>query len=85
MHMHAHTRMCAQTCMHVKHDKYGCLHGGGHLQFPNMFIVAFHVCMCVHMHVHMSRDTPHTPDAPNPSAPPQSQWELQGARITESL
>ena len=22
--------------MHVKHDKHGCLHGGGHLQLLNM-------------------------------------------------
>ena len=55
------TRMCAHTCMHVKHDKHGCLHGGGHLQFPNMFILAFRACACMHVHVHMSRDTPACP------------------------
>ena len=36
MHAHAHT--------HVEHDKHGYLHGGGHLQFLNMFILAFHAC-----------------------------------------
>ena len=64
MHMHVHAR--AHTCMHVKHDKHGCLHGGGHLQFPNMFILAFRVCACMHMHVHVSRDTPHAPRCPQP-------------------
>ena len=48
------------ACMHahIEHDKHGCIHGGGHLQFPNMFILAFHACPCMQMHVHMSRDTP---------------------------
>ena len=50
--MHACTRMCTHTCMHVEHDKHGCLHGGGHLQFPNMFILAFS-CMCVHARAHV--------------------------------
>ena len=80
-HIHACTCMCAHTCMHVKHDKHGCLHGGGHLQFSNMFIFAFRVCACVHMHV--SRDTPTCPQMPpNPSAPSP---EPQGAQITKSL
>ena len=74
--MHTHACTCAHTCMHVKHDKHGCLHGGGHLQFPTMFILAFCACACVHVHVHMSRDTPMPPDAPNPSA---SSPEPQGA------
>ena len=60
-HMHTHARMCTHTCMHVKHDKHGCLHGGGHLQFPNMFILAFRARACMHVHVHMFRDTPHAP------------------------
>ena len=69
MHMHTshtctHIRTCTHTCMHVKHDKHGCLHGGGHLQFPNMFILAFRACVCMHVHVHMSRDTPHAPRCP---------------------
>ena len=82
-HMHVCTCTCAHTCMHVKHDKNGCLHGGGHLQFPNMFILAFRVCACVHVHVHMSRDTPPCPQMPpNPSAPSP---EPQGAQITKSL
>ena len=70
MHMHTH------TCIHVKHDKHGCLHSGSHLQFPNMFILVFHVCACMHMHVHMSRDTP------NPSVPFP---EPQGAQITKTF
>ena len=64
---HANARTCTHTCMHVKHDKHGCLHGGGHLQFPNMFILAFRVCVC--MHVHMSRTPPMPPDAPQPICP----------------
>ena len=72
--MHTHTH--AHTCMHVKHDKNGCLHGGGHLQFPNMFILAFCVCACMHMHVHMSRDTP---IPPNPSAPSPELQEAAGS------
>ena len=47
VHMHVHT--CTRTCMHVKHDKHGCLHGGSHLQFPHMFILAFSVCACSHV------------------------------------
>ena len=71
---------CAHTCMHVKHDKHGCLHGGGHLQFSNMFIFAFHACVCVHVHVHVSRDTPHAPRCPPTHlSPPQSHREPQGA------
>ena len=69
MHMHARACTCAHTCMHVKHDKHGCLHGGSHLQFPNMFILAFHACACMHMHVHVSRDTPHAPRCPQPICP----------------
>ena len=71
MRMHACTCTCTHTCMHVEHDKHDCLHGCGHLQFPNMFILAFRVCACVHMHV--SRDTPRCPqmppDAPQPICP----------------
>ena len=65
MHMHTCARMCTHTCMHVKHDKHGCLHGGGHLQFPNMFILAFHACACVHMWTCLG--TP--PHAPQPICP----------------
>ena len=66
VHAHTHTHVHTHTCMHVKHDKHGCLHGGSHLQFPNMFILAFCACACMHVHVHMSRDTP-----PCPQMPPQ--------------
>ena len=36
--MQAHMHACMHTHMHmhVKHDKHGCLHGGGHLQLLNM-------------------------------------------------
>ena len=90
-HIHVHARTCTtctctRTCMHVKHDKHGCLHGGGHLQFPNMFILVFHACACMHVHVHMSRDTPHAPRCPPTHLPsPQSRREPQGAQITKSL
>ena len=63
-HAHTHMHMCTHTCMHAKHDKHGCLHGGGHLQFPNMFILAFRACAWMHVHAHMSRDTPHAPRFP---------------------
>ena len=83
---HACARMCAHTCMHVKHDKHGCLHGGGHWQFSNMFIFMFRACACVHVHVHVSRDTPHVPRcSPTHLPPPQSRREPQGAQITKSL
>ena len=62
-------RLSTHTCMHVKHDKHGCLHGGGHLQFPNMFILVFRACVCMHVHVHMSRDTLMPPDALQPICP----------------
>ena len=84
---HTRARMCAHTCMHVKHDKHGCLHGGGHLQFSNMFIFAFRACACVHVRVHVSRDTPpHAPRCPPTHLPPpQSRREAQGTQITKSL
>ena len=80
-HMHAHTHMCMHPCIHVKH---GCLHGGGHLQFPNMFILVFHACVCMHMHVHMSRDNPHAPDAPNHLPLPQSHREPKSLKVNKS-
>ena len=80
VHVHTHACMCAHTCMHVKHDKHGCLHGGGHLQFPNMFILAFHACACMCMHAcackHVWGYSP-CPQMPlNPSVPSR---EPQGA------
>ena len=85
-HMNACAHTWAHTCMHVKHDKHGCLHGGGHLQFPNMFILAFHACVCMHVDVHVSRDTPHAPICPPTHLPPpQNSKEPQGAQSTESL
>ena len=86
MRTYARAHMCAHTCMHVKHDNHGCLHGGGHLQFPNMFILAFRACVCMHVHVHMSRDTPHALRCPPTHLPPhQSRREPQRAQITKSL
>ena len=68
--MHACPHMCTHTCMPVKHDKHGCLHGGGHLQFPNIFILAFCVCACMPVCVHMSRNTrPHVLRCSQPICP----------------
>ena len=69
MHMHACAHRCAHTHTHVKHDKHGCLHGGGHLQFSNMLILAFHVCACEHTCVYMSGGTAMPQMPPHPSAP----------------
>ena len=82
---YTHTHMCAHTCIHVKHDKHGCLHGGGHLQFPNMFILVFHACACMHMHVHMSRDSRHAPRfLPTHLPPPQSRREPESLTVYKS-
>ena len=74
MHVHTHTH----THMHVKHakhDKHGCLHVGGHLQFLYMYI-----CACMHvLHVLVCEDTPMPPDTPPPAPSP----ELQGAQNTK--
>ena len=81
-----HMLTCVHTCMHVKHDKHGCLHGGGQLQFPSMFILALYVCVCVcmHTHVHMSRDTPMPPDVPTLLLPPQSHREPESQKVYKS-
>ena len=76
MHMYA----CTHTHTHVENDKHGCLHGGSHLQFPNMFILVFLACACMHIHVHGSRDTLMAPDDPHPCAPSP---KPQGAQITK--
>ena len=74
--------MCAHTCMHVKHDKHACLHGGGHLQFSNIFILVFHAYVCMHMHVHIYRDTaPRPPDIPHPCAPSPELEEPKSLKI----
>ena len=36
VHMYMHACMHTRMHMHVKHDKHGCLHGGGHLQLLYM-------------------------------------------------
>ena len=56
-----HACMHAHMCTHI-HVKHGCLHGGGHLQSPNMLILVLCMCAWMHMHVHMSGDTPTSPD-----------------------
>ena len=58
---HAHTHMH----MHVKHDKHGCLHVGGHLQFLYMY-----TCGCVHVHVCMCVGTPPCPQITSTHLPP---------------
>ena len=84
---HAHACMCTYTYMHVKHDKHGCLHGVGHLQFPNMFILAFHACACVHI----SRDTPMSPNPSLSSQEPQgatgstNHWKFIGPELIEII
>ena len=88
MHMctcrHAHALTCTHTCMHVKHDKHGCLLGGSHLQFCNMFILVFHACVCVHVHVHMSRDSPCPQVPPTHLLPPQSHREHESPKVYKS-
>ena len=65
-HTHIHMHPCMH--MHVKHDKRGCLHVCGHLQFLYMYTcVCVHVCAC--------GDTPMPPDTPTP--------EPQGAQNTK--
>ena len=81
-HMCMYARVCtyAHTCMHVKHDKHGCLHGGGHLQFPNMFILAFRACVCTCLGIpsHAPRCPPtHLP-------PPQSRREPKSPKVYKS-
>ena len=67
------THSCTHTHMHVKHDKHGCLHVGGHLQFLYMY-----TCVCIH--VHMYGYTPYVPRHPHPSA---TSPEPQGAQNTK--
>ena len=77
-----HVRTHAHTCMHVKHDKHGCLHGGGHLQFSNMFIFAFRACACMHMRL---GTPPMPPDAPPTHLhPPQSCREAKSPKVYKS-
>ena len=58
------THMHAGKHMHVKHDKHGCLHVGGHLQFLYMYTcvcvhVLAYVCICMYVGI-----LPIPPDAP---------------------
>ena len=82
---HAHACMHAHMHMHVKHDKHGCLHVGGHLQFLYMYTCAFkHVhactwmCMCV-------GTPPMPPDTlPIHLLPPQSHREPKTPKFNKS-
>ena len=69
----------ADMHMHVKYDKHGCLHEGGHLQFLYMYMCAY---AYMHMHVHMCVDTPHAPRC-TPIICPSPQ-ELQGGQNTKN-
>ena len=75
-HAHTHTCMHAHTHMHVehdKHDKHGCLHVGGHLQFYTCVVCA---CACMHMHVGtppMPPDAPHHLPLPRAAGGPKHQ------------
>ena len=60
MHMHD-THACTHTHACCKHDKHGCLHGGGHFQFLYMY-----TCPCVCMH--MCGDAPRHSHPPAPSS-----------------
>ena len=42
--MHAHMHMHVK---HDKHNKHGCLHGGGHLQLLYMYLLVLHMCICM--------------------------------------
>ena len=81
IHTHTHAHMHTHMHMHVKHDKHGCLHVGGHLQFLYMYTCAcmcVHACACMCMHVGtppMPPDAPRCPQTPPPPShlpPPQS-------------
>ena len=48
-HTHARARTYAHHACMLNMINHGCLHGGGHLQFSNMFIFAFRACACVHV------------------------------------
>ena len=85
---HAHTSTHACTHTHVKHDKHGCLHFGGHLQFLYMYTCVCMMCVCMHVHVHVCRDTPMPPDAsrhpPTHLPPPQSHREPKTPKFNKS-
>ena len=67
-HTHAHTCTHMHACMHmhVEHDKHGCLHVGGHLQFLYMYTC---VCVCMCMHVCVCGTPPMPPNAPRHPPP----------------
>ena len=49
-HASTHVHACMNAHMnahHVKHDKHGCLHGGGHLQLLYMYILVLCMCICM--------------------------------------
>ena len=66
--------------MHVKHDKHGCLHGGGHLQFLYMHILALQMCVCVHT---CGGIWGALPDTLTPTATHSHNHKSQGAKITK--
>ena len=77
MHIHACTCTHAHMHMHVEHDKHGCLHVGGHLQFLYMYTCAcVHVCTC--------GDTPMPPDTHTHLLPPQSCREPKTPKFNKS-
>ena len=81
MHAHIHVHTHTHTHIHVKHDKHGCLHVGGHLQFLYMY-----TCVCMHAHacVHVWRH-PHAPrHPPTHLPPPQSCREPKTPKFNKS-
>ena len=73
---------CTHTCMHIKHDKHGCLHGGGHLQFPNMFILVLHACACMRPCLGTPPIAPRC--LPTHLPPPQSPREPKSPKVYKS-
>ena len=79
-HIHACTH--THTHMYVKHDKHGCLHVGGHLQFLYMYTcVHVHACTCEWTYVGIP-PCPHT--SPTHLPPSQSCREPKTPKFNKS-
>ena len=78
---HAHT--CTHACMHTLTCMLNMINTGASMSAAICnFYTCIHMCVCMHMHVHVCRDTPHahrclqTP----PTHPPAPSPEPQGAQ-----
>ena len=65
----------ADMHMHVKHDKHGCFHEGGHLQFLYMCL-----CACVHVWGHL----PMPPNGSTHLPPPKTHREPKTPKFNKS-